>query len=104
MLIMPFKGSAYAYSGSDNNSELKSLKKIKKPLYKLRKIVYSLNIKIEFNGVGKDAMIIMVFVPTFLKGRDGDSVSKNPTERRGHRLRAVSGGSGTIGNTPEPDD
>ena len=48
-------------------------------------------------------MIIMVFVPTFLKGKDGDSVSKNPTERRGHRLRAVSGGSGTIGNTPEPD-
>lgn len=28
MLIMPFRGSAYAYSGSDNNSELKSLKKI----------------------------------------------------------------------------
>ena len=49
-------------------------------------------------------MIIMVFVPTFLKGKDGDSVSKNPTERRGHRLRAVSGGSGTIGNPPEPDD
>ena len=37
------------------------------------------------------------------KGNEGDSVSKKPTERCGHRLRAASGGQETIGNTPEPD-
>ena len=36
------------------------------------------------------------------KGNEGDSVSKKPTERCGHRLRAASGGQETIGNTPEP--
>lgn len=38
-----------------------------------------------------------------IKGNDGDSVSKKPTERCGHRLRAASGRQETIGNTPEPD-
>lgn len=45
----------------------------------------------------------MVYLCPFLKGSEGDSVLKNPTERRGHWLRAVSGGQKTIGNTPEPD-
>ncbi len=54
-------------------------------LYKFSKMVYSDDHKIS------------------CKGSEGDSVSKNPTERRGHRLRAASGGNRTIGNTPEPD-
>lgn len=45
----------------------------------------------------------IVYSEDHKKGSEGDSVLKNPTERRGHRLRAASGGRKTIGNTPEPD-
>lgn len=74
-----------------------------------RVLIFTLKLPLNFENIKKNfqkSLYIpekIVYSEDHKKGSEGDSVLKNPTERRGHRLRAASGGRKTIGNTLEPD-